>query len=185
MDRICEICGKSEGKIINSKKFEKTVCTKHYMQLQQHGRIFEKTRKDANEYTFDSSYAYIQIYDNKGYKKDVIRIDIEDMPICKQYKWNLKKDGHIKSIYKGKCIYLHRLIMYAEEHLQVDHIDCNPLNNTKKNLRLCLKIENDRNKPLIKSNKSGITGVRLSDETLKDSNRNWEAMLTYNKKKIP
>lgn len=47
---------------------------------------------------------------------------------------------------KGKKILLHRLIMNAPNGLVVDHIDHNPLNNRKCNLRVVSHAENMRNR---------------------------------------
>jgi len=61
---------------------------------------------------------------------------------------------------KGKKIHLHRLITNAQDGLVVDHVDGNPLNNTRINLRVCTVAENCQNhvRPS-KGNKSGVLGV--------------------------
>jgi hypothetical protein len=68
--------------------------------------------------------------------------------------------GRIKVAGKWKSIMLHRYILGIEDpKTQVDHIDRNPLNNTRSNLRTCTHGQNMANKPLYKNNKSGFKGV--------------------------
>jgi hypothetical protein len=55
---------------------------------------------------------------------------------------------------------LHRLIMYCPRNLTVDHIDGNPLNNRKSNLRLATTSENASNRRKA-PNKTGYIGVQF------------------------
>ena len=64
--------------------------------------------------------------------------------------------GFIDGKYAYKKHYLHRLIMKAPKHLQVDHINGDRLDNRKENLRLCTNKSNNRNKPPIKGKYKGI-----------------------------
>ena len=50
---------------------------------------------------------------------------------------------------------------------EIDHIDCNPLNNNIENLRPATRSENIRNRRLHKNNKSGIKGVSWSKKNKK------------------
>jgi HNH endonuclease len=57
--------------------------------------------------------------------------------------------GHVKTTYRGKQTTLHaviadRLFPNRSPDLQVDHIDGNPRNNTRSNLRLLTKADNIR-----------------------------------------
>ena len=60
-----------------------------------------------------------------------------------------------------------------------DHIDHNPLNNRKENLRKTNYTENNRNRSIFKNNKSGIIGVAWNK-----TNKNWRARITVDRKSI-
>lgn len=65
-----------------------------------------------------------------------------------------------------KKVYLHQLVMLLEgikggNKLQIDHKDGNKLNNTVSNLRFATREENQSNRGLSKSNKSGYKGVQF------------------------
>ena len=54
---------------------------------------------------------------------------------------------------------LHRYLTNCPENMVVDHINHNGLDNRKENLRICTPSENSLNKIVLKTSKSGITGV--------------------------
>lgn len=58
---------------------------------------------------------------------------------------------------KGMCI--HRIIIDAPEGYEIDHINLNPLDNRKCNLRVCTHQQNQCNQTLQRNNTSGVTGV--------------------------
>ncbi len=55
--------------------------------------------------------------------------------------------------------YLHRAIMQPPPGMVVDHIDGNPLDNRRRNLRICSRADNQRNQKLGKANTTGFKGV--------------------------
>ena len=67
----------------------------------------------------------------------------KDYSLVNKGKWYKQEDysGHIsvvgKIVYNGKYtkVRLHRLILNAPKGIPVDHIDHNPLNNQRENLR--------------------------------------------------
>ncbi len=68
---------------------------------------------------------------------------------------------------KSKSFYVHRIVYELTvgkipENLQIDHIDGNPLNNVRTNLRAVEGKINSRNKKKSRRNKSGVTGVSLN-----------------------
>lgn len=89
--------------------------------------------------------------------------DLDDLWLIKGRTWYKDKDGYLASSYlfNGKLCFLmfHREVMHAPQGLVVDHINQNKADNRKQNLRLCSRSENNMNRPLFSSNKSGIAGV--------------------------
>ena len=87
----------------------------------------------------------------------------------KNYKRNGKPSGW-RVEFNGKAYYVHRVIWILlhgtiDDELVINHIDCNPFNNTHSNLELCTSQKNGRRNKchagieLRKENKSGYTGV--------------------------
>ena len=71
-------------------------------------------------------------------------VDDEDYHL-KQYSWYPSKGavyGHIGT----KTVIMHRIIMGYTGELVIDHIDRNPLNNRKCNLRIVTRCQNNQNK---------------------------------------
>tara|TARA_R110000824_G_scaffold217121_2_gene403649 strand:+ start:61 stop:615 length:555 start_codon:yes stop_codon:yes gene_type:complete len=77
------------------------------------------------------------------------------------------------------CLQLHRLIMNTPKGMHTDHINGDPLDNRKENLRICTGAENQRNKGPQKNNTSGFKGVYWHKGSKK-----WSAQVAYNKKNI-
>lgn len=94
-----------------------------------------------------------------------VLIDTEDLDIVlKNGKWFASPThGRCKKIYyyiyNNKTMGLHRLITNCPKHLQVDHINRNPLDNRKSNLKICTPRENNQNKS---TGKSGIKNIRIT-----------------------
>ena len=78
-------------------------------------------------------------------------VDAEDYYKLAKFQWYANGPTKTKfyAIRKcdGKSVKMHRVIMNAPDHLFVDHIDHNGLNNCKTNLRLCTHAQNSCNKP--------------------------------------
>ena len=111
----------------------------------------------------------------------------EDFHIVSSHNWHAKvSHGHPSAVVasavsnNGKRyeLYLHREIMGLERGVGiVDHIDGNPLNNRRENLRICSVGENNRNTNPHgrKNNKSGRVGVFWHEKLKK-----WVAVIRCN-----
>lgn len=56
-------------------------------------------------------------------------------------------------------VLLHRMIVEAPRGEEVDHRDCDPLNNRRSNLRLATRAQNAKNRRRARSNRLGFKGV--------------------------
>lgn len=90
-------------------------------------------------------------------RKVLVMVDDEDYELLNQFNWQCGNDKMIRR--HGERTLMHRLIMKAPDHLEVDHIDGNRLNNQRSNLRLCTSSQNKCNRGPRSDNKSGYKGV--------------------------
>lgn len=76
----------------------------------------------------------------------------EDYRWLSRYKWRLQKrrstddTGYAVSSRSPHTIRMHRLIMKADNTIEVDHINGNPLDNRRENLRLATRPQNVANR---------------------------------------
>lgn len=113
-----------------------------------------------------------------------VEIDKEDWDKVKKHIWwvSCKTRNNYYQVYtqvKRKTIVLSRLLIEAPSHLVVDHIDRNPLNNKKSNLRLATAAQNSYNMNMKNSNTTGVIGV----DYRKDRNK-YRALIRIDGRKI-
>jgi len=156
----------------------KGYCSKHWNQQYRRGEIPLKTRRSPNDFIIKDHDVEIILRDNLGNEKSRTLIDIEDLCKAEKHKWYQNNSGYaISRVSKNRQIFLHRLILKPDKNYYVDHIDGNPLNNKRDNLRICTHQQNMINRKIGVDNKSGIKGVDW------DSKRNkWRARIQVKKK---
>ena len=95
-----------------------------------------------------SDHIYLPI--SKGQKTKIDRETYDRLERDGYLRWNAQwvhnKYYASKNISPKGKLYLHRYVMNAQPGIVVDHIDRDPLNNTKENLRLCYHRDNCRNR---------------------------------------
>ena len=83
-------------------------------------------------------------------------VDAADFASVKQYKWKKHSKGYAYRFEKdsegvNRMILMHRQIMQPGTGLVVDHINHDPLDNTRVNLRVCTQGQNMKNQKKIES----------------------------------
>ena len=174
------------------------LCADHHCWRQHHkkGRI----ATDPNEFIIEGDICRIILYDKRGNKNGETIIDAEDVERCRPYKWG-KHNGRVLCSRLGNAGRLPNFLMdFTSSHtILIDHKDQDPLNNRKKNFRICSKSENTVNRGIQKNNISGYRGVNWDKQNKKwavgiycANQHYWvgyfltkrEAALAYNKKAI-
>lgn len=134
----------------------------------------------GNKYIINDNYVEI-IIESKVQGVIRVKIDNDDLEKCSKLTWHYAKNKdskYIQTRIKGKMIKLHRYIMNMNmnnSNLVVDHINRNPLDNRKSNLRICSYKENSFNKSIRVDNTSGIPGVSFHK-----TNKKWRAKIKCN-----
>lgn len=127
-------------------------------------RIYDRCRRrtvsDADGVRFTTKQGYTFV------------VDEDDVERIAGYNWNAlsprsgrseRFQPYIQGVKKGDTkvrVYLHRLLMSAPKGKVVDHIDGNPLNNTKENLRIVTQRENMKHAGESVRQRNGFAGVR-------------------------
>ena len=135
--------------------------------------------RTQDDYDLSNDYGILILADGRE-----CMFDMEDYDILRKYHWSARKDGHVRAFVNGRQVELARYILeqngvYIPEDKVVDHIDINPLNNRKYNLRICSFRENRMNHSLFKSNSSGYSGVSYR----KDKDQ-WIARITIDYERL-
>lgn len=126
------------------------------------------------------------IIDSKKYGHKIVLLDDEDYErvIKEKYSLSVTYDKTINNFYvaftakpnNSKSRLLHRYLLNPSKGTTIDHINRNPLDNRRCNLRICTQFENNQNQ---RHNTSGKVGVSYSKQDKK-----FIAYIRVNRKQI-
>lgn len=107
------------------------------------------------------------IINSKKYGQKIVLLDDEDFEKVKKEKYSLSVtfDKTINNFYvaftakpqSSSSRLLHRYLLNPPKGMTVDHINRNPLDNRRCNLRICTQFENNQNQSHNKSGKVGVS----------------------------
>ena len=122
------------------------------------GCLYSEALKKYNIYSLSGDFGIGYIGDREFY------FDLEDYEKIKDVCWS-NKEGYVSGRLNKRIVSIHRLIMNFPDKRIIDHIDGNPYNNRKSNLRVVTQRENMQNirKPNKKTSSKYI-GVYMSKE---------------------
>jgi len=168
-----DCCG---AKVLTVQGYPKDEGT-HYWQCVKCGRpcdIMIKQKIDLEEKI--ENYKTIEL--TRGYST---KVDIDDYDKLIKHKWytdgGTKGCFQVKSLINGKRVFMARLITKCPKGLVVDHINHDPFDNRRKNLRVCTQEQNRMNTKIHKDNKCGYKGVYQDKRT-----GHWTAKVGLRKK---
>lgn len=152
-----------------------------YSKYEKLGDYKRKWKLTSNEYRIEGNTVYVTL--NSKNKQTMI-CDLDDWKRLKEYVWLYGKSGgyaitNVTRNHKHTVIKFHQIVMGQKRGFLVDHINRNPLDNRKENLRFLTHTANLINSKTPITNKSGCKGVTWR----KDSNK-WRAQITLNGKII-
>ena len=112
-------------------------------------------------------------------------VDDEDLEELNKFKWCVTFNGAkyyacrmpSRKLGKRKVILMHRQLTNAPPGMDVDHINGNPLDNRRENLRVCSHADNQKNTNRRSRNKSGYKGVT-------PSGKRWRARIAFDSQQI-
>ena len=128
-------------------------------------KTFDLSGKYGKGYTVNTGAEFIFSKDDYDLIKDMCCGETED-----GYIYVIKK----RPGYTIKRWRLHDFLLNPPDGMMVDHINCNPKDNRRENLRIVTPAQNSINKSIIKA-KSGVTGVH------KTKNGSWQVRLRTRK----
>lgn len=97
-----------------------------------------------------------------GTKSAIAIVDADDAEAVGRWNWTTARSGHLyrktaKSA-GGKCIFMHHEILGKADGFEVDHINGDPRDNRRSNLRFVTKAQNQMNRVSVVA-ASGFKGV--------------------------
>jgi len=104
-------------------------------------------------------------------------VSLEDYEKLNLNKWSVKLSGsalYAVRLEKGKTIYMHNQIMQPPQGFVVDHKYHNGLDNSRQNLRLATRAQNNCNRRKKRGCSSKYKGV-----SYRKRKRKWEAYISY------
>lgn len=157
----------------------------YYKNLKQISKSENMLKNKTNKY--QNKYEQVDNFTIKGFTRNgnSFLIDKEDYPLVKPYCWHRHQDGYMRTrishyIENGKLhnsyILMHNLIMGKKEGLEIDHLNGNPADNRKCNLKYKTHAEN-------MDNIVGYTGDKIKGVYYNKKENKWKALIKYNKKK--
>ncbi len=158
----CYICGK--------KKLARDMCIKHYTRWRNHGDPHYSLRKRASDKRIIIHDDHAEIECSGG--KFAI-VGLEDVERCTSHSWSMSKTYPMATINKKKM----PMHTFITGYKLTDHIDGNPLNNLRRNLRPANRSTNAMNSGS-RGGSSRYKGVRFEKKSQK-----WCAEIWKNRKK--
>ena len=114
---------------------------------------------------------FIQCKSRKNKTVTLVKVSDEDYEAVNSHKWYVNSRYVVRSLPGGGKELLHRVIMNAKPDEIVDHINGNPLDNRRENLRIASGKQNQGNRKKSSGTSSRYKGVS------RQPNMRWRAQI--------
>lgn len=104
--------------------------------------VFNYSMFDKNEIHIQKDCCEMFLYSRRGILKASTLFDRDDLKRVNKHKWHLAKKGYVETRIDDKLVKFHQFIIGRKEGFEIDHINHNPLDNRKNNLRHVTHQEN-------------------------------------------
>jgi len=165
-------------------------CQRHYRNFKKYSEITchpTISCRDSNEIIIEQNHAKVILRDVLGKISGIVLVDIDKVPIVKQYKWHINAQGYAVSESKGEYVRMHHIITgislddISKYNISIDHINMNPLDNRISNIRRCTYSENQIN--IGKRIFENGTSSRFKGVYWHKHGGKWNAYININKKR--
>lgn len=136
--------------------------------------MMQNARKSPNEWFEKDGYVYFKLTNCDEY--GICDKDVWEK--AKQYRWICGEKNYIMARINVRNVRFHHFVISRKEKFVVDHINRNPFDNRRSNLRFATAHANSINRKVSRNNKSGAMGVFLC------KNGKYRAYITCNGKRI-
>lgn len=109
----------------------------------------------------------------------VYSLDDEDERRVDQYQWYITRNLQIIAVVNGILSSLPRFLLSYTGKKFIDHIDCNPLNNSKPNFRLSSPMQNLQNRRKFSTYRQRVTTSQYKGVTFEWSVLRWKAQIGF------
>lgn len=112
-----------------------------------------------------------------------VLVDDADYNSLSRYRWWYSGKGYARRTERNATgrttFYMHRELMQCPDHLQVDHVNGNGLDNRRKNLRICTRSQNGSHRTHVPYGVSGYLGIAWRRDRSK-----WQATITVDHRTV-
>lgn len=117
--------------------------------------------------------------------------DDQDRDLVESSNWRVafngktlkRKPSGLFASLNGEHVMFHRMVMAPPPGMTVDHINGNPLDNRRANMRLATRSQNAMNRGPDADNSSGLKGVYRHNGAKQSKTKPWIALIQSNRKR--
>lgn len=143
----------------------KGYCHSHYDKWRLYGDPLAPSRRDPSRVEEVDGCLHVHLEGKHGEGKKTL-VSCEDLSYIEGRRFWANKEGYVQCKIEGKRISLHRLLLELEatDSREVDHINGDPLDNRRENLRVVTKAQQNQNRKVRSDSETGHRNVHFDSK---------------------